>query len=127
MSKAKIIGIIFLLFMVIVYLRKMTVKEDINARGIITYGQIEDLRKASWFSKNSVSHFIYFIDGKRYYEPFGNFPPDSIFKKVKIGSYYQVKYLPEDPEKCLMLFDKPVIDTMQFVKRSIIPKNSENE
>ncbi|MFO7829960.1 MAG: hypothetical protein R6V23_15155 [Bacteroidales bacterium] len=115
--RSKIINIVVVLFFILLLIyrnNKIETRKEILEKGKVTYGKVTQLRKTGWYSSRGTNYF-YYINGKKYYEPFGNFPSDSLKKMIREGAYYEVIYLPDNPEKSLMLFDKPINDTLDFI------------
>lgn len=109
-----IIAIIFFITLLIYRNNKIDTKKEILQKGKITYGKLTQIRKTGWYSSKGTNYF-YYINGEKYYEPSGNFPSDSLKNMIREGGYYEVIYLPYNPEKSLMLFDKPINDTLEFL------------
>jgi hypothetical protein len=106
-KKDNIISIVFLILLFIVYLiyRNYRNKEELalSAKGKTTIGRIieRDIPYSRTISSISY-HFIYYVHHKKYED--GSLSD----KKFKVGSFFEVSYLPDNPEKSKMLFSKPV-------------------
>jgi hypothetical protein len=77
----------------------------------ITVGYLESIN----LKFENLIYFFYFVDGKKYeqfYKPIDNIY--EIYPNLKEGKKYRVKYWKLNPERSIMLFDKPPLPLEQF-------------
>ena len=112
MNRKKEIIVFVSLIMILVMYFKFTSNsyvEEVKENGIQTVGKVV---KFTGMSRKSALYYTFY--------PNGIYKKESSFTNgndnIKIGLFYKVYYLKENPKKCMIDFDNPIIDTTLILK-----------
>jgi hypothetical protein len=101
---------IFLIMALLVYFKitSNSYIDEVKENGVQTVGKVV---KFTGISRKPALYFIFYPNGK--YQKASSFRDDN---NVKIGMFYKVYYLKDNPEKYLIELDKPISDTTLILK-----------
>ena len=122
MNKKKEIIVFTSLIIILIIYFKFTSKsyiEEIKENGVQTVAKVIGF---TGMSKKSALYYTFYPNGiykKESYFTNGN-------DNIKIGLFYKVYYLKENPKKCMIDFDNPIIDTTLILKAGFSKEDIEN-